>query len=146
MHFLKKILIFVSKNKVKRGKHVILYALFIIFLNFCVTLFSQLLNYTTLMLFFFILLILLSPSATQCHLSQVLYLFQEKKSHGFPRFLFFKKMLTKISNINSNHELNKRLTIEIFECVSIKTNYLARHSLPVTSSRVLRIKNCNFWV
>ena len=146
MHFLKKILIFVSKNKVKRGKHVILYALFIIFLSFCVTLFSQLLNYTTLMLLF-ILLILLSPSATCCHLSKFFVPFLGEQITCFPSFLFltlFKS--TRSSNINSNYKLDKKLTTEIFACVSIKTNYLARHSLPVTSSRVLRIKNCNFWV
>jgi hypothetical protein len=37
-------------------------------------------------------------------------------------------------NMNSNHKLNKKFTTEMFTCVFIKTSYLARCSLSVTSS------------
>jgi hypothetical protein len=41
----------------------------------------------------------------------------------FPSILLFSKQkFIKSSNINSNHKLNKKFTIEMFTCVFIKTN------------------------
>jgi hypothetical protein len=39
------------------------------------------------------------------------------------------------SNINLNHKLNKK-SQQMFTCVSIKTGYITRHSVSVTSSTV----------
>lgn len=65
--------------------------------------------------------------------SRVLYFILENRSHGFSKHFFLQKF-TKSSNISSNHKLNKKFIIEMFTCVSIKTSYLANHSLSVITS------------